>query len=138
MRQILYCSNSTIPGNEADLDGILSQSRNNNAIDGVTGLLWSNGAHFLQVFEGPDESVSLTWDRICSDTRHCDITVLRDKPIQTREFGHWTMAFRRNDGEADIFDNQVRRLVSHASISIRNPFLEMIAMDRCRLDKGSA
>ncbi len=37
MRQILYCSNSTIPGNEADLDDILSQSRNNNAIDGVTG-----------------------------------------------------------------------------------------------------
>lgn len=129
MRQILYCSNSTLPGHAADLEGILLQSRHNNAINGVSGLLWSDGAKFLQVFEGPKASVALTWGRISSDHRHCDILVLQDKPTKVPEFGYWTMAYRRSADEADIFDKQVRRIVSLASPEVREPFLAMVATD---------
>jgi hypothetical protein len=127
MRQILYISSSTLPGDAADLAGILCQSRHNNAIDGVTGLLWSDGARFVQVFEGPEDSVAATWARIRADPRHAEIRVLQDRVIPAREFGDWTMAMRRAGDPVDAHDIQVRRLLDRASPAISEPFLAMIA-----------
>ena len=67
LRQIIYASERT-GGREAaadELRRILEQSRHNNAIDGVTGLLWSDGRRFMQVLEGPDESVAPTFAPTC-------------------------------------------------------------------------
>ena len=128
MRQIFYLSSSTALGG-ADLAGILEQSRHNNAINGVTGLLWSDGARFMQVFEGPMESVALTWERIQKDSRHHEIVVLHDRPITEREFGYWTMAYRRPGEVVDEYDAHVRRLVAYASPDVREPFLAMLTTD---------
>ena len=43
MRQILYLSSSTVQGDRGNLPTILEQSCHSNAIDGITGLLWSDG-----------------------------------------------------------------------------------------------
>jgi hypothetical protein len=128
MRQILYISNSTAPEG-ADLVGILEQSRHNNAINGVTGLLWSDGVRFVQVFEGPDESVALTWERIQKDPRHHEIHVLVDRPIAAREFGYWSMAHRGSDEGSHVHDARVRRLVAYASPVISEPFLTMLGSE---------
>ncbi len=127
MRQILYVSTSTVPGDRADLSGILNQSRHNNAMDGVTGLLWSDGRHFLQVFEGPEESVAATFERIRSDPRHEDLIVLQDRSIEAREFGNWSMIHRRANEPANAYDVQVRRLLSNASQPVQQHFLALIA-----------
>lgn len=127
MRQILYVSLSTVQGDAADLVGILQQSRHNNAIDGITGLLWSDGHCFLQAFEGPRASVGPTFDRIQADTRHHSLKVLSDRRIEKREFGGWNMAHRRADDPPDAFDAQMSRLLSHASEPIRNQFLGLVA-----------
>lgn len=127
MRQILYVSTSTVPGDRADLSGILNQSRHNNAVDGITGLLWSDGTHFLQVIEGPDDSVAATFARIGQDSRHTDITVLLDRQIAVHEFGGWSMVHRRSNEAADAYDAQVRRLLSRASQPVQAQFLALIA-----------
>lgn len=126
MRQILYMSSSTIQGDSADLAAILEQSRHNNAIDGVTGLLWSDGAHFLQVFEGPTTSVETTYSRIVQDQRHHDIVLLHTIRIAERQFGGWSMAHRRIDDPADHYDVRMRRLLAQASEQVRDPFLAMM------------
>ena len=126
-QQILYVSRSTIPGDGADLVGILEQSRHNNALDGITGLLWSDGMHFLQVIEGHPESVASTFARIRADSRHHHLRLLRDWMIPFREFGYCTMVHRRAADPADLYDAKMRRLLSSSSESIRQHFLKLIA-----------
>ncbi len=120
-------SSSTIAGDKADLVGILEQSRHNNAIDGVTGLLWSDGIRFLQVIEGPTASIDSTFERILNDHRHYDLSLQHNIPILERQFGGWTMAHRRANDPADTYDARMRRLLSGASDRVRKPFLSLMA-----------
>ncbi|KQS01601.1 hypothetical protein ASG11_17675 [Sphingomonas sp. Leaf357] len=126
MRQLLYVSSST-PSVVIDVPRIVAQSRQNNALDGVTGLLWSDGKRFLQVLEGPADSVSATFARIRRDPRHRAIVILHDREIETRQFGSWTMAQRGAGDSGDAFDAQMRRLLDNASDSVRGSFLGLIA-----------
>lgn len=127
MRQLIYTSTSTAPAGKADLDGILEQSRHNNAIDGITGLLWSDGTRFMQVIEGPEVSVEAAFARIQADSRHRDIDVHRDAPVEQREFGDWTMAGRRARDPSGAYDARMRLLLRNASPTIKEPFLALIA-----------
>lgn len=127
MKQILYVSTSVPATEPVDVARILEQSRHNNAIDGVTGLLWTDGHRFLQVIEGPEESVDLCFARIVNDPRHHDISVLSARDIDTPEFGYWTMEHRTADDRADAFDTRVRLLLQDAAPEVRAPFLSLIA-----------
>lgn len=127
MRQILYVSMSAVRGSDGDVAGILQQSRHNNAIDGITGLLWSDGTHFLQVFEGPEASVAAAWERIQADPRHRDVTLLHDVAIEAREFGDWTMAHRGPREAADVYDAKMRRLLERASPDVSGSFLALLS-----------
>lgn len=143
VQQILYVSFSTVPGDGADLADILQQSRHNNALDGITGLLWSDGVHFLQVIEGPPESMRAAFARIRADSRHHHLRILRDWMVPVREFGSWTMVHRRASDPADLYDAKMLRLLSETSVSIRQHFLMLIAgetesaLDNV-INKGSA
>jgi hypothetical protein len=130
MRQIVYVSLSTVKGDKADLAGILEQSRHDNAIDGITGLLWSDGRSFLQAFEGPRASIDATFARIVADDRHHTMTVVSDRRIVTHEFGEWSMVHRRENDPPDIYDARIRRLLSEASDGVRNQFQRLIAVDK--------
>jgi hypothetical protein len=126
MRQIVYVSLSSVPDDRADLTAILNQSRHNNAIDGITGLLWSDGKSYLQAIEGPRVSVEACFERIKRDTRHYYITVLSDCRITINEFGSWNMVHRRANEESTQYDTQVRRLLHQASDGVRAHFLALI------------
>ena len=127
MRQILYVSTSTTTGNAADLADILQQSRHNNALEGVTGVLWSDGRSFMQALEGPSDSVAATFERIQGDRRHHDLIVLHDRPIAAREFGSWSMVHRTAREPADAHDAQMRHVLARASEPIRAQFLALVA-----------
>jgi len=127
LTQLLYVSTSNPSGAKIDLPKIVEQSRHNNALDGVSGLLWSDGKRFLQVLEGPAESVSTTFARIKADPRHHAIVILHQRSITEREFGSWTMAQRRADDSADAFDAKMQRLLRNASETVRATFLGLIA-----------
>jgi hypothetical protein len=126
MRQIVYVSLSSVPGDGADLAAILNQSRHNNAIDGITGLLWSDGRSFLQAIEGPRVSVESCFERVKRDTRHYCLMVLSDQRITSHEFGSWNMVHRRANEEANVYDAQVRRLLHQASDGVRSHFMALI------------
>ena len=129
MRQILYISSSTTRGVAADVDTILRQSRNNNAIEGVTGLLYTDGTRFLQVLEGPEESVASTYARIAADPRHRAIVVLSDRSIEEREFGSWSMA-HRVAGEEQRADETIRRALENAAPEVRGTFEGLVTVRR--------
>ena len=126
MRQIIYVSRTVGEDAPADLHRILEQSRHNNAIDGVTGLLWSDGRRFMQVLEGPDESVRPTFERIGCDPRHRDVEILTDRQVDDREFGYWSMAFRDKGDEPGDIAERMRRRLADASPEIRAVFADLV------------
>ncbi len=125
MRQLLYGS-SSVTDRPADLDAILEQSRHNNAIDGVTGMLYADGRRFLQVLEGPQASVEPTFERILAEPRHRAIVILSDRTVEQREFGTWAMAHRQKGENADSFDQKMRLMLADASPSVRGTFLGLV------------
>lgn len=133
MRQIVYVSLSSVPGDCTDLSAILNQSRHNNAIDGITGLLWSDGKSFLQAIEGPRVSVEACFERIKRDTRHYCLTVLSDQRITCHEFGTWNMVHRRANEEASLYDAQIRRLLHRASDGVRVHFTSLVGSNATTL-----
>ena len=132
MRQLLYISSSAAD-RSADLADILQQSRHNNAIDGVTGLLYSDGKRFLQVLEGPDEAVAPTFERIRADPRHRAIVILSDRQVEEREFGTWSMAHRATGESLDSFDDKVCVMLANADPSVRGTFLGLIKTRETRV-----
>ena len=126
MRQFLYTSVSTSPCRQADLDGILNVSRHNNALDGLSGLLWVDGDRFLQVIEGSDEAVAAAIVRILGDARHHDIQVLVDREIDRCEFGAWTMALRHGGETVDELDERVRSLILRKSVTVGEHFAALL------------
>ena len=126
LRQILYISTAYPSGTRAELDPIYESSRHNNPLDGVTGLLFSDGHRFVQVLEGVPDAVGATMARIRNDSRHRAIEVLRDEAVAAREFGYWSMADRRRGERADEFDQRLRLLLRNASAGTRDAFLELL------------
>lgn len=94
MYRLLYISTARELHASATLEAILRASRRNNAVRRVTGLLLAGGRRFLQVLEGPEESVRETYRRICEDPRHFAPVVLKSEPIVARSFAGWAMGFQ--------------------------------------------
>jgi hypothetical protein len=87
----LYASRSTEAPADRRLDRILEQSRRNNPRAGITGLLCSANDVFVQMLEGGRGEVSALFNRISTDPRHRDVTLLAFVEISERRFGNWTM-----------------------------------------------
>lgn len=126
MRQILYVSLSNVRGDQAALDRIVNQSRHNNALDGVTGLLWSDGERFAQVIEGDPRAIEDAMTRIRADDRHRDIVVLHDIDVTERQFGSWSMDLRDATGAADDFDERMRALLESAALVVPPAFAALV------------
>lgn len=95
--RILYSSKNTLQGSPeqqaTEVQKILSSSRENNSVVGITGaLLYSHGC-FAQVLEGSLEPVETTFERIQRDLRHADVTVLECGYVSDRDFPEWSMAY---------------------------------------------
>lgn len=117
MRQIVYRSTSTAPeGRVIDhVPDILREAVERNGVDGITGLLYAESPFFLQVIEGPPESIADLMARLARDRRHRDMAILVDREIARREFGDWTMIYRERRGEDDDFDARMRVLLAGVS-----------------------
>ena len=119
MLQIVYVSSAVGRPSNAD---ILAVSRRNNARDGITGLLYSDGVRFMQVLEGPDAQVEAAYARIKLDQRHRAAVALSRRVIQEREFGPWEMAARLPGEEGDAFLARVDGLIANADANVRATF----------------
>lgn len=74
------------------MDAIFQVSTKNNKRDGLTGALAQPDGKFVQVIEGRRRNVSQLLDRLRSDSRHENVTILGDWPIKARLFYGWAMA----------------------------------------------
>ncbi len=100
--RVLYCSRNSMNGSSehqlSEVRSILASSRKNNVAVGVTGALLFNCQMFAQVLEGPLEQVETTFERIQTDMRHSDVTVLEAGYVEFRDFPEWSMAFAGSTG----------------------------------------
>lgn len=127
MRRIIYSSVATAGSAAAEAPAILREARTHNGLDGITGLLCAHGDRFLQVFEGPEDSVALTWARIRADQRHRDLDVLADQDVAAPEFGDWSMAYRDQGHPADMLGERLRVLLAGVSEAVAHRFRGFVA-----------
>lgn len=100
--QIAYASSATNPFSKEELIELLNLSRKNNQQANVTGMLLYKSGNFLQILEGTPEIVEPLLAKISRDPRHHGVITLLKRPIETRDFHDWSMAFRNlNDLETD-------------------------------------
>lgn len=97
LHRLLYYSSNRIAGSgdnlHAEIEQILSSSRRNNRLVGVTGALMFSAGFFGQVLEGEAAAIETTFERIQQDLRHSDVVLLEFRPVLHRSFSDWDMAY---------------------------------------------
>ncbi len=72
---------------------ILQQAQNNNAANGITGMLIFNKDYFLQTIEGPRAQINRLLYGLISDQRHYDLQLLETREIKHRGWAKWSMNY---------------------------------------------
>jgi hypothetical protein len=91
LRSIVYASEATATMNTDALEALLMSARDLNRKNGITGVLLCSGEQFLQCFEGPEDSVQETYDRIHRSRLHKGLVVYMDSAVPVRTFDNWAM-----------------------------------------------
>ena len=105
LNYIIYYSFSRSDVSNSELEEILRKARDWNQAHEITGLLiyrfnkMFKRGNFLQIIEGPKNSILLAWERISTDPRHHTITVLEDGNFSERNFSAWSMGLKNLDTE---------------------------------------
>ena len=90
LSRIIYCS-QPFGYDQPMLNGILADARTYNPKNHITGALICREDIFLQLLEGPEDKILLTYDRILNDDRHLNIELLVQEPCDDRLFPTWSM-----------------------------------------------
>lgn len=90
MTQLIYCS-QPFGFDDAMLGGILIQARRNNTRNDLTGALIVRADIYLQLLEGPAETIAQTFTKIKTDNRHLQVRQLATTPVNDRLFPEWSM-----------------------------------------------
>jgi hypothetical protein len=94
MHCIIYLSWAVAPFTNAQLQTLLTLSRQRNTELAITGILLYGNQRFVQVLEGEEAAVRALYQLIKCDPHHHDVIAYADKPIAQRTFAAWTMAFQ--------------------------------------------
>ena len=90
LSRLIYCS-QPFGYDQPMLNGILADARTYNPKNHITGALICREDIFLQLLEGPEDKILLTYNRILNDDRHLDIELLVQEPCDDRLFPTWSM-----------------------------------------------
>ena len=93
LQQLVYQSKATVPFSVGQLEQLLRPWRARNQGQHISGLLLYGDDDIIQVIEGPVEGVHTLYQTIAADSRHYDVVILADGPIQERAFAEWSMGF---------------------------------------------
>lgn len=108
INQLVYVSQAVRKMSADDLNAIHTTARTNNADIDVTGSLFYNGGWFLQVLEGPADTLSKLYAKIERDPRHKNSRVLYNEPATFRTFPRWNMNMTNLEHrQADKYDELV-------------------------------
>lgn len=93
LRQLLYVSRLSDSSHVTQVPRILSTSRVQNAVYGITGVLVFDGERFCQFLEGPVSHVDQLVHNLINDPRHTQFHVLFDNPASERVFETFRMGY---------------------------------------------
>jgi hypothetical protein len=113
--RLLYASR-TVDSSAETINSILTQSRQANPMNGITGILCYGGGIFLQAIEGGRQAVSDLYGHIQKDPRHKDVVLLHYEEISERRFGGWTM------GQVDTAHVNTNLLLKYSERAELNPY----------------
>ena len=91
LRQVIYISQATRPLEADEIHALVSKAAANNKKLEITGALLFLEGSFVQVLEGDREALDALLDKLYRDSRHCNIRLLSDIQIESRQFTHWSM-----------------------------------------------
>lgn len=94
MIELAYTSTANWLFSAEDIESILTVSRRNNGRNGITGILIYKSGAIFQVLEGDPVNVRRLYATLKTDPRHSDVTLIYDRPLASRRFKDWTMAFK--------------------------------------------
>jgi hypothetical protein len=95
LTSVTYTSLARLDLQTADLEDIHRTAREQNAIDGITGLLVFNGTHFLQIIEGSESAIDELVERLRKDPRHTGFEIRDKRRVEARSFPDWSMELVR-------------------------------------------
>jgi hypothetical protein len=88
---LIYASRGDEEPDDDALKRLLEQSRAVNRRHRITGYLLHHRGIFLQLLEGPRDAIQGLYERIASDPRHQDVSLIAEGAIGQRLFGDWSM-----------------------------------------------
>jgi len=95
LASVTYTSLARLDLQASDLEDIHRTARDQNAIEGITGLLIFNGTHFLQIIEGSAEAIEDLIEKLRRDPRHTGFEIRDRRKVEERSFPDWSMELVR-------------------------------------------
>jgi hypothetical protein len=95
LTSVTYTSLARLDLQTDDLEDIHRTAREQNALDGITGLLVFNGTHFLQIIEGSEQAIEELIERLRKDPRHTGFEIRDKRKVEARSFPDWSMELVR-------------------------------------------
>ena len=95
LTSLTYTSLARLDLQTTDLEDIHRTAREQNALDGITGLLVFNGTHFLQIIEGSESAIEELVERLRQDPRHTGFEIRDRQKVDARSFPDWSMELVR-------------------------------------------
>ena len=100
MYYLVYISYAIKPFTERGLQKLLVHCRDNNKINGITGILLYIDGKFVQILEGRKEKVKELFTKIAQDRRHKNVGRILEGPLEERNFPNFLMGFQTLDKAA--------------------------------------
>ncbi len=88
-----YASRANPDVSAKDFNEILQQANENNAENGITGMLIFNKNYFLQTIEGPRAQINRLLYSLIADIRHHDLQVIETRELKHRDWAKWSMNY---------------------------------------------
>lgn len=95
LTSVTYTSLARLDLQASDLEDIHRTARDQNALDGITGLLVFNGTHFLQIIEGSESAIDELVTKLRRDPRHTGFEIRDQRKVDRRSFPDWSMELVR-------------------------------------------
>jgi len=89
--QLIYRSHTSPLLTKEQLKDILAQSQHNNMKRNLTGVLCLDGECFIQLLEGPHDTINDLFQKLVADERHRDFELILYAHNRERIFEKWAM-----------------------------------------------
>lgn len=95
LETLIYVSRNRLADDDlaAELIEIERVAQSRNRSEQITGVLLFSGCHFLQVLEGPGDSLTGLFQRLDRDHRHSDVRIVLREVEFERRYPDWSMRY---------------------------------------------